>query len=243
MLKVKGWKIFGFGWSSAVGGKTGNTLVLPEFSKKERSGNSGGGSRRAVLLWWSYLAQGLCAAPVAPLGWIPKLKLIFFLNSSLLSILLAILFGIFLKKALTTCFCPLVRLYLFFLALIEICPGNPICNGHGFCPEGRKICVCLHGFTGYGCENSPESMDEKVKALKERDGSNLINKVSIIFKRKYTCFFKGRIAPLRRESNSYLQKKLSSYFFKQLISKQIQFVKPFMNFHHQNYPKSHKTLI
>ena len=67
------------------------------------------------------------------------------------------------------------------LALIETCPGNPICNGHGFCPEGRKICVCLHGFTGYGCENSPEPMDEKVKALKERDGSNLIHKVSIIF--------------------------------------------------------------
>ena len=106
-----------------------------------------------------------------------------------------------------------------FLALIEICPGNPICNGHGFCPEGRKICVCLHGFTGYGCENSPESMDEKVKALKERDGSNLIHKVSIIFK------------------------KLFSYIFKQLISKQIQFVKPFMNFHHQNYPKSHIILI
>ena len=105
------------------------------------------------------------------------------------------------------------------LALIETCPGNPICNGHGFCPEGRKICVCLHGFTGYGCEYSPEPMDEKVKALKERDGSNLIHKVSIIFK------------------------KLFSYFIKQLISKQIQFVKPFMNFHHQNYPKSHNILI
>ena len=71
--------------------------------------------------------------------------------------------------------------YICFLALIETCPGNPICNGHGLCPEGRKICVCLHGFTGYGCENSPKPMEEKVKALKERDGSNLIHKISIIF--------------------------------------------------------------
>ena len=242
MLKVKGWKIFGFGWSSAVGGKTSNTLVLPEFSKKERSGNSGGGSRRAVLLWWSYLAQGLCAAPVAPLGWIPKLKLIFFKFIFTLYPISNSIWDIF-EKSSYHMLLSISKIIPVFLALIEICPGNPICNGHGFCPEGRKICVCLHGFTGYGCENSPESMDEKVKALKERDGSNLINKVSIIFKRKYTCFFKGRIAPLRRESNSYLQKKLSSYFFKQLISKQIQFVKPFMNFHHQNYPKSHKTLI
>ena len=78
-----------------------------------------------------------------------------------------------------------------FLALIEICPGNPICNGHGFCPEGRKICVCLHGFTGHGCENSPEpiAMDEIVKALKERDGNNLIHKVSIIFKKTFFYIF------------------------------------------------------
>ena len=75
--------------------------------------------------------------------------------------------------------------------MIDACPGNPICNGHGYCPEGRKICVCLHGFTGHGCENSPEpiAMDEIVKALKERNGNNLIHKVSIIFKKTFFIFF------------------------------------------------------
>ena len=45
----------------------------------------------------------------------------------------------------------------------ETCPGKPICNGNGFCPDGSKVCVCKHGFKGNGCENPMDNLDKNTE--------------------------------------------------------------------------------
>ena len=113
--KVEGWKLFGFGCSSTVGGKTGKTMVLSGFSKVERSGGSSGSSNSGcctVMVVSPSPRRARRAGSTTGLNTKAIAKSWFF-KILLESILFANSFGTFLRKALTTCFCPWIRLYLF----------------------------------------------------------------------------------------------------------------------------------